>query len=173
MRKPLLIILPISLIIMAAIFYKGKPMPKTMTLSSSSFAPNQPIPQKHTCEGEGLPVQLSWKNVPAKTVSLALIMEDPDASSGNFVHWVAWNIDPRAPALDTISEGTNSGRKIGYMGPCPPSGQHRYFFRLYALDSTLNLSETTTKEELLNAMKGHILGEAELMGTYEKGLVQN
>jgi Raf kinase inhibitor-like YbhB/YbcL family protein len=170
MRKASLIVLPIALIVLAALYYKGKPMSPALVLFSSSFSQNQPIPSIHTCEGEDKPILLSWKNIPDKTLSLALIMEDPDTAQGTFVHWVAWNIDPNTKelALDNITQGTNSAGQVGYKGPCPPSGQHRYYFRLYALDKKLDLPNTTTKEELLNSMKGHIKAQAELMGTYKK-----
>lgn len=177
MRKTLLFLLPIALIGIAAIYYKSKPKEEAlMSLSSSSFGENQAIPRQHSCEGEDLPIPLAFKNIPKKSESLALIMEDPDAPNGTVIHWVAWNIDPKThelantEAINNISQGTNSAQKVGYKGPCPPYGQHRYYIRLYALDNKLDLPATTTKDELLNAMKGHILSEAELMGTYKKEL---
>jgi Raf kinase inhibitor-like YbhB/YbcL family protein len=149
-------------------------MYKEMTISSASFENQNPIPSQHTCEGSNQSPPLAWKNLPPNTKSLALIMEDPDAPQGTFVHWVMWNIDPRDNELpahlspDIYNQGVNSDQGKGYMGPCPPSGQHRYYFYLYALDEKFPLPADTTKTELLESMKGHILGEAKLMGTYQK-----
>jgi Raf kinase inhibitor-like YbhB/YbcL family protein len=149
-----------------------------MQLLSSAFKNEAPIPQIHTCEGKNQSPPLSFKDLPTNTKSLALIMEDPDAPRGTFVHWVVWNIDPKTSSLDAniiatapktlLEQGQNSGGSQGYMGPCPPSGKHRYFFKLFALNTKLNLENTTTKEKLLLAMKDHILGQTELFGTYQK-----
>jgi len=162
----------LSLLIMAPVCNEKKSMTQVMMLSSKDFKHEGPIPSIHTCEGQDLQPELTWKNIPEKAQSLALIMDDPDAPHGIFVHWVTWNLDPKLDKLSSEKknqhQGTNSAGNLGYKGPCPPSGKHRYFFRLYALDIKLKLDSSTTKEELLNAMKGHILGEAELMGTYQK-----
>lgn len=149
-----------------------------MLLTSSSFKNGSSIPRIHTCEGEDRSPELTWQNLPAKTQSLALIVDDPDAVRGNFVHWVVWNLNPTtkglkggidAQASETLLvQGQNGMGNQNYKGPCPPSGTHRYFFKLYALDTKLTLPKTTTKEGLLAAIEGHILGHAELMGTYEK-----
>lgn len=149
-----------------------------MLLTSMSFKNDSMIPQIHTCEGKDQSPHLMWQNIPAKTQSLALIMDDPDAPRGTFVHWVLWNLDPRANSLKAnidanapetlLVQGQNSAGNQGYMGPCPPSGTHRYFFKLIALDIKLTLPKTTTKEGLLAAIEGHILGQAELIGKYQK-----
>jgi len=140
----------------------------------------QPIPARYSCKGQDISPPLEWdKELPERTQSLALIMDDPDAPMGTWVHWVLYNIPATAHALpentpddpvlaDGALQGTNSSRKTGYDGPCPPSGTHRYFFKLYALDTRLGLPSGATKDQLLEAMQGHILGQAELMGTFSK-----
>lgn len=150
-----------------------------MELKSSAFEAGGVIPAKYTCEGPDVSPPLSWSDVPTGTKTLALIMDDPDAPMGTWVHWVAWNIPATARSLDEdipkgdtlangMKQGTTDFRRIGYGGPCPPSGTHRYFFKLYALDTTLNLPNSTTKKDLERAMQGHILKQAELMGTYRR-----
>jgi Raf kinase inhibitor-like YbhB/YbcL family protein len=149
---------------------------KNMQLSSPSFASGAKIPEVHSCDSTNISPQLEWKNVPPNAQSLALIVADPDAPSGNFVHWIAWNIDPKSsglpqdvkPAATNLSQGMNHMNKVGYTGPCPPTGSHRYYFKLYALDTKLNLSASTTDASLKQAMNGHILAEAELMGRYQR-----
>ncbi len=137
------------------------------------------IPPTYTCDGSDLSPPLSWSAVPAKAKSLALIADDPDAPRGTWVHWVAWNIPATVhdlpegvPKRDTLPNGMKQGttdfRSIGYGGPCPPSGTHRYFFKLYALDATLNLLPSTTKKDLETAMQGHVLAQSELMGKYAR-----
>jgi Raf kinase inhibitor-like YbhB/YbcL family protein len=147
-------------------------------LISTAFEPGEPIPDKYTCDGEDVSPSLAWGDPPAGTRSLTLIMDDPDAPGGTFDHWILLNISPELRELPeampagtsfgdmTTISGMNSFGRSGYDGPCPPSGTHRYFFKLYALDTTLNLDTTATKEQVLAAMEGHILAEAELMGTY-------
>jgi Raf kinase inhibitor-like YbhB/YbcL family protein len=143
-------------------------------LSSPVFAGGGSILTVHTCDGRGTSPPLAISGVPAEAQSLVLIMDDPDAPVGVWVHWVIWNIPPRTTELreDEIPEGSSQGRnswqRTGYGGPCPPSGSHRYFFRLYALDSTLTLPASAGKGEVERAMKGHILAEAELMGMYKR-----
>ena len=150
-----------------------------MELKSSAFPPGGVIPAKYTCDGLDISPPLSWADVPAGTQSLALIADDPDAPGGMWVHWVAWNIPPNTNALQEdvpkrdslpsgMQQGTTDFRSIGYGGPCPPSGTHRYFFKLYALKTTLNLPPSTTKKELEKAMQGHILKQAELIGKYQR-----
>lgn len=141
-----------------------------MTLSSPAFDHNAAIPKKYSCEGENINPPLHIENIPENAKSLALIVDDPDAPNGTFVHWVVYNI----PVVETIAEntvpgnqGSNDFKKRAYGGPCPPSGQHRYFFKLYALDEEPVL-EDGSKAELEKAMQGHILQEAELVGLYEK-----
>ena len=144
-----------------------------MKIKSSAFANHQPIPKKYTCEGSDTSPPLEFSDIPAGTKSLAIIVDDPDAPSGTFDHWIAWNISPTTGNLSegvTLSfQGKNGFGKAHYGGPCPPPGApHRYFFKLYALDTTLSLSNGITKKELEKAMKGHILEKAELVGTYQR-----
>lgn len=153
-------------------------MTTTLTLHSPAFDTATRIPRKHTCDGLDTSPPLSWTAGPADTRTYALIMDDPDAPMGTWVHWVAWNISgtnipesaPRDPRLpDGMRQGKNSWRRAGYGGPCPPSGEHRYFFRIYALDAELELPDSTDKERLVAAMEGHTLATGELMGTYARG----
>lgn len=149
-----------------------------LKLSSSAFAEGGTIPKKYTCDGESISPPLAWTAPPAGTKSLALISDDPDAPGKIWVHWVLYNLSPnlrelpeKVPpqneALGGARQGTNDSRKIGYGGPCPPRGPaHRYYFKLYALDTELALQAGATKEELLKAIQGHILAEAQLMGRY-------
>jgi Raf kinase inhibitor-like YbhB/YbcL family protein len=152
----------------------------TMKLQSTAFAPNGAIPQKHTCEGTDVSPALSWSDVPANAKTLALIVDDPDAPDPKapktvWVHWVLIDIPKTATGLpeggkplpEGAREGMNDWKASGYRGPCPPIGRHRYYFKLYALDTQLGL-KAPTKAELEAAMKGHIVGQAELIGTYEK-----
>ncbi len=151
----------------------------TLSVSSSAFAAGQSIPAKYSCKGQNISPALAWTNAPAGTKSFALIMDDPDAPMGTWVHWVVFNIPATTSNLpeavmagaqlaDGSLQGKNSSGKQGYDGPCPPSGTHRYFFKLYALDTSLNLSSDSGKEQLLKAMQGHILAQGELMGTFSK-----
>jgi len=152
----------------------------TFALSSSAFGQGTEIPAKYACTGADSTPPLEWKDAPAHTASFALIMDDPDAPAGTWVHWVLWNLPPTAHALaegvpkrDSLNDGTrqgqNSNHKTGYDGPCPPAGQtHRYFFRLYALDEMLQLSPNASRSDLDGAMKGHILAETEHVGTFHK-----
>ncbi|MCX6169849.1 MAG: YbhB/YbcL family Raf kinase inhibitor-like protein [Ignavibacteriales bacterium] len=148
-------------------------------LFSPSFKDGELIPPKYTCDGANISPPLSWTTPPEKTKSFAIIVDDPDAPVGAWVHWILFNIPSDARELIEESsskhnlpkgtiEGTNDFRKNNYGGPCPPSGTHRYFFKLYALDLLLPLKESTTKKQLLDAMKGHILAEAILIGKYNR-----
>jgi Raf kinase inhibitor-like YbhB/YbcL family protein len=151
-----------------------------MQLKSSAFRAGGAIPVRYTCEGDNISPEFSWTDVPAGTKSLALILHDPDAPrEGGFTHWVIYDIDPilKGIAEDTPKDekfagvglqGKNDSGKIGYMGPCPPSGTHRYIARLYALDTELNLKPGAFHREVTSAMEGHILDKAALMGTYAK-----
>jgi hypothetical protein len=142
-----------------------------LTVKSSAFENNRLIPSKYTCDGENINPPLAIEGIPEKTKSLALIMEDPDAPAGLFIHWVAWNISTMGIVKEHASpgaEGLNSAKKRGYYGPCPPSGTHRYFFKLSALDTTLNLGSLAEKEDLEKAMQGHVLAQGELMGLYRR-----
>lgn len=148
-------------------------------LTSSAFAHEAPIPVKYSCDGENISPPLAWTDPPGGTQSFALINDDPDAPVGIWIHWVLYNIpgDSRGlneaiPAHEELGDGSqhgeNSWGRRDYGGPCPPSGTHRYFFKLYALDTMLELGAVADKETLLEAMEGHILAEAELMGTYAR-----
>jgi Raf kinase inhibitor-like YbhB/YbcL family protein len=146
-----------------------------MTLTSQAFRYGNPIPAKYTCDGDGVNPHLVIHAVPEAARSLALVMDDPDAPNGLWVHWVLWDIPPETAEIreHTVpfgaEQGLNSWGNRSYGGPCPPSGEHRYFFRLYALDSRLRLPVETTKDDLERSMEGHILATAELMGTYASG----
>jgi hypothetical protein len=155
--------------------------PIPFELTSTAFEQGEPIPEKYSCDGEDISPPLAWGDPPAGTQSLALVMDDPDAPGGTWDHWILFNISPNLRELqenlpitgknvdpDAIFVGNNSWGRAGYGGPCPPSGTHRYFFKLYALDTTINLLPGATKQQLLNAMDGHILAEAELMGTFSR-----
>lgn len=153
------------------------------TLTSSVFTANGAIPSRYTCEGQDVSMPLAWSGVPAGTKSLVLIVDDPDAPDPKapkmtWVHWVLYNIPPGTSSLAEgipssalpagTREGLNDWKRHGYGGPCPPIGRHRYFHKLYALDTVLPAMENPTKTDLEQAMKGHILGKAELVGTYQK-----
>ncbi len=152
----------------------------SLVVTSPAFDNETPIPSRYTCDGQDVSPPLEWTTGPVGTESYALIMDDPDAPGGTWVHWIAWNIkDTKLPEdernqalaetpLGQISHGTNSWDRIGYGGPCPPSGTHRYFFKVYALDRELDLGPETTKQALVAAMEGHILARGELMGTYAR-----
>ena len=154
-----------------------------LVLTSAAFAPNGPIPTQYTCQGRDIAVPLAWSGLPAKTRSLALIVDDPDAPDPaapkvTWVHWVLYNIPPSAAGLRegvttaTLPAGTREGlndwKRTGYGGPCPPVGRHRYFHKLYALDVMLPDLKNPTKAQLEKAMQGHILEQFELIGTYQK-----
>ena len=145
-----------------------------MKLTSSAFQNNGAIPSEFTCDSSDVSPPLSISDAPANAKSLALIMDDPDAPVGTWDHWVVFNIRPSTREMTKGNEpngvaGENSWGRTGYGGPCPPSGTHRYFFKLYALDTMLNLPQDTAKKELEKAMQGHIIAKAELMGSYKRG----
>ncbi len=145
-----------------------------LKIASPAFVHNGYIPARYTCDGNDINPPLEISGVPAEARSLALIVDDPDAPIGMWVHWVAWNIDPatREIAEDAVPrnavQGKNDSKRNSYGGPCPPSGVHRYFFKLYALDSKLNLGAGTTKKELEKVMQGHILANSEMIGLYKR-----
>jgi hypothetical protein len=142
-----------------------------LIITSSAFENNKLIPRKYTCDGEDVNPPLGIEEVPEGTKSLVLIVDDPDASMGTWDHWIVWDI----PSTNKIGENTvpgveglNSFRKHSYGGPCPPSGTHRYFFKVYALDTKLSLNAGSKKGDVENAMKGHILASGELVGLYSR-----
>jgi Raf kinase inhibitor-like YbhB/YbcL family protein len=144
---------------------------QTIKVFSSAFESNGTIPRKYTCDGESINPPLEFSGIPEDAESLVLIMDDPDAPKGTFTHWIVWNIEPVAKiGEDSVPgvEGMNSLGKIGYGGPCPPSGTHRYFFRVYALNRQLELKAGAGRKELESEMIGHIIGEGELMGKYNR-----
>jgi Raf kinase inhibitor-like YbhB/YbcL family protein len=143
-----------------------------MELTSPDFPSEGPIPARFACDGVDESPGLNLTGIPDGTVSLALVMDDPDASVGTFDHWVAFNIGPTEEIPANVGAlgtgGVNSWNRLGYGGPCPPSGTHRYFFRILALDTELDLEEGATKDDVLEAASGHVIGEATLMGTYAR-----
>src|SRR5262245_5883190 len=144
-----------------------------MKFTSSAFQNNQKIPKRYTCDGEDLSPPLHFGDIPEGTTSLALIVEDPDAPSGTFDHWIVWNLPPSnhelAEGAHVPKQGMNGFHERRYRGPCPPAGKpHHYVFKLYALDKLIDLSDGSPKAALENAMKGHILGQAQLIGIYQR-----
>jgi Raf kinase inhibitor-like YbhB/YbcL family protein len=153
----------------------------SLALKSDAFANGQSIPAKYSCIGRNISPALTWNDPPAGTKTFALFMDDPDAPAGTWVHWVLYNIKPDWRGLpedlpvtgknidpNAVFFGKNSSGNIRYDGPCPPSGAHRYYFRLYALDDFVGLLPGATKDEVLKQMQGHILAQGELMGTFSK-----
>jgi Raf kinase inhibitor-like YbhB/YbcL family protein len=156
-----------------------------ITLTSTAFKEGQPIPSTYTCDGVNVSPPLEWSGIPKSAKTIAVIAEDPDTPNGTWVHWVLFNLPAEniglvenLPATESLKaggfQGTNDFGKIGYGGPCPPSGTHRYFFKIYALDAELSLKGGTTtkdgatKQDLEKAMTGHIVSQAQLMGTYKR-----
>jgi Raf kinase inhibitor-like YbhB/YbcL family protein len=145
-----------------------------LRISSPAFVHNSGIPTKYTCEGADLSPPLVLDGVPAAAQSLALIIDDPDAPGGDWVHWVVWNIPPTTRTLGENAlppgalQGKNDWGKNSYGGPCPPSGSHRYFFKLYALDTPLELPPSSTKKGLEKAMAGHIVAQGQMIGIYRR-----
>ena len=150
-----------------------------ITVTSTAFAEGEMIPRHHTCDGRDVSPPLQWSGIPEGAQSIALICDDPDAPMGTWVHWVLFNIPagekgvpaqiaPDATLSNGARHGTNDFRRLGYGGPCPPGGTHRYYFKLYALDTTLPLGAGATKAQVEAAMAGHILARAQLMGKYKR-----
>ncbi len=148
-------------------------------IESHSFKNGETIPPKYTCEGENISPHLTWKCKAEGIKTYMVIVEDPDAPNGNFTHWIVYNIPSRINILmenstptknvpDEVLMGTNDLGRIGYSGPCPPSGVHRYYFRIYGLDTAVHHDSGATKKEVLNKMEGHIIARGELMGKYQK-----
>lgn len=148
-------------------------------ITSPAFEDAGMIPYKYTCDGQNVSPPLKWHGIPQEAKSIAIICDDPDAPMGTWVHWVTWNIPVNSDGLaenipidKQLPNGTRQGitsfQCHGYGGPCPPSGTHRYYFKLYALDTELEIADTSTKDNLLNAMSGHIIAQGQLMGKYKK-----
>ncbi len=148
-----------------------------ITVTSSAFKEGEFIPKKFTCDGDDVSPPISWTGIPGTAKSIALITDDPDAPRGTYVHWVCFNIPPtvtgmpeKVPTVPTLPDGTRQGindsRQPGYTGPCPPGGTHRYYFKVYALDTLLTLQGGVTKADLLSAMSGHVIAEGQLMGRF-------
>ena len=159
------------------------PSPKedkaAIKLTSTAFKEGQAIPRTYTCDGVNVSPPLEWSGVPKTAKTVAIIADDPDAPAGTWVHWVLYNLPAdnigvveNLPATENLAaggfQGKNDFEKIGYGGPCPPSGTHRYFFKIYALDSELPLKAGATKAELMKAIEGHVVLEGQLMGTYRR-----
>jgi Raf kinase inhibitor-like YbhB/YbcL family protein len=152
----------------------------SFAVKSTAFTSGGEIPRKYTCSGSDVSPPLSWSDAPPRTVALALIADDPDAPAGTWTHWILWNLPVQpgglaegVPAKEMLDNSARQGRndfdRIGYGGPCPPPGRpHRYFFRLFALDSSLELKAGAARTELQSAMKGHVLGQAEWMGMFKR-----
>lgn len=156
---------------------EGNTMTLTLTLTSPAFSPGNDIPRQYTCDGTDTAPPLAWSGVPDNAVSLALIVDDPDAPDPaapkmTWVHWVVFNLPPKISVMPAgelpsgAQQGLNDWQQIGYRGPCPPVGRHRYYFKLYALDNKLPDVKQATKTQIENAMQGHILAEAQLLGRY-------
>ncbi len=174
------LLLLITLTFFTSIQCKNKTnMSANIIVKSNSFSDGGMIPAKYTCDGANISPQLSWDNAPKGTKSFVLICEDPDAPMGTFTHWILYDIPAdvhelleNLPKDKILPNGAKQGiadfKKIGYGGPCPPSGTHRYYFKLYALDTLLNLEPGLKKEDILKAMNGHILAQGQIMGKYAR-----
>ena len=144
---------------------------KELTIRSPVFENNRLIPAKYTCDGEDVNPPLTIDGAPDETKSMVLVVDDPDAPMGTWDHWIVWNIPPTKKIEENTvpgTEGINDFRKHSYGGPCPPSGTHRYFFKVYALDAKLDLSSNSRKKYVEKAMQGHILAKGELVGLYRR-----
>jgi len=196
LRSRFLAIAAVTMAILVALFAAGTLSPSigpqstsltetsliqtAMMISSPAFENGERIPPKYTCDGENISPPLSWGAAPDGTRTYALVVDDLDAPSGVFTHWLIFNIPAtetslreNVPARATLSngaiQGSNSFGKTGYGGPCPPAGTHRYVFHLYSLDTELSLPPSATRQDLLKAIEGHVLAEAELIGLYSRG----
>lgn len=177
-RKPGMRISSLSLLFLAAVPASAvadthPAKPSALTVTSSAFSANETIPIEYTCDGSETSPPLSWSGVPADAKSVALLVEDPDAPKGTFTHWLVTDIPATTTSLDKAAAppagamvAKNDKGGSGYAGPCPPTGRHHYHFRVYALDKTLG--KAMTRSELLSAIKGHVLAQGDLVGTYQK-----
>ena len=176
-EAPMKTLLPVLMLALSLITSIGRatiPKEATMNLSSPDFSEGENIPERFTCEGKDMSPTLKIDGVPKEAKSLVLIVDDPDAPGGNFTHWLMWNVVPdlteiaaNRPPSHAV-QGVNDFGKSKYSGPCPPPGIHRYYFKLYALDTTLALPPTSKRKAVDSAIKGHILAEATLMGRYAR-----
>ena len=145
---------------------------KDLSVKSPAFESGKPIPKKYSCDGQDINPPLTIEGTPKEAKTLVLVVDDPDAPSGTFDHWVVWNIPVSTSKINENTvpgkEGMNSARQPGYMGPCPPSGTHRYFFKAYALDTELSLGIASKKKDVEKAIQGHIIAKGELMGLYSR-----
>ena len=161
-------------ILTTGVLGKGVFKMEKLTVTSAAFAEGAAIASKYTCDGKDASPPLAIGAIPAETRSLALIMDDPDAPGGMWVHWVVWNIPAQTREIPENGlpagaiQGRNDWKRNGYGGPCPPSGTHRYFFKLYALDTTLTLAPSATKADLERAMLGHVIAAGQIMSTYKR-----
>ena len=166
--KANIVVMPVVVLIAGSLLAAGA----KMKITSSAFQESGNIPQKFSCVGSDVNPPLHFDGVPAGAKSLALIVDDPDAPSGLFTHWIVWNIDPKTNEIAENSvpqnaiRGTNDFGKTGYGGPCPPSGTHRYYFKIFALDQSLTLKAGAKRKEVEAAMRGHTIAQGELMGRY-------
>jgi Raf kinase inhibitor-like YbhB/YbcL family protein len=180
-RLAFFILAPYCSLLLASSVLSAEPKAsEKMTLRSPAFQPGADIPRKYTCDADDVSPPLRWESLPAGTQALALIADDPDAPGGTWVHWVVYDLtadiaalNEAIPKTETLANGAKQGandfRRVGFGGPCPPPGPaHRYYFKLYALDAPTALKPRATKAQLLEAIKGHVLGEAELMGRYKR-----
>jgi Raf kinase inhibitor-like YbhB/YbcL family protein len=167
-------ILAVVVVFAASLSAQQSRRPMTLHVNSSAFSEGKPIPEKYTCDGQNVSPPLTWTGAPANTSSFAIIVDDPDAPSGTFTHWVLYDLpagvtELKEAASGSGKEGVNDFGKKGYGGPCPPpGGPHRYFFRVYALDRASLGRAGLSKQEVLAAMKSHILAEGQLIGTYKR-----
>lgn len=179
MKKAILIIVSLLPMFLAAQETQKSTIMEAIMIKTPAFTEGGMIPAKFTCEGENIFPRIDWSSVPAGTKSLALIVDDPDAPNGDWVHFVLFNIPADIHKLDEgfkvssgvpagVKSGKNSSGKLDYHGPCPPSGTHRYYFKLYALDVVLDQAQGIDKYQLLKVMEGHVLGFGELMGKYRR-----
>lgn len=170
MQKPIIAGVSVTLLAAIATFAAGG---ARMKITSSAFQQAASIPSKFTCDGANASPPLQIADVPSEAKSLVLIVDDPDAPSGLFTHWIVWNISPQTSTVAEGStpkgvQGTNDFGKSGYGGPCPPSGTHRYYFKIFALDRELNLPFGAQRSQLDAAIKGHVIAQGELMGRYSR-----
>jgi len=172
------IVIPVFILILLGVIFINRISSRVyntnMRIQSSAFENNMYMASRYSCDGEKVNPPLHFSDIPNMVKSLALIVDDPDAPMGTFVHWVVYNIPPAVTevkensSITGAADGTNSTGKIGFVPACPPSGTHRYFFKLYALDTMLQLSPNANKQQVEQAMQNHILAQAELIGLYKR-----